>query len=241
MLELAPEKFPLNEARELLNQQRNALAYVHLGAKRSTCRWAVPWRDQHENLYAIVLPEIQNMRIFARLLQLEARVAVAEDRLDDALASIRTGYAMARHVTTTPLLINGLVGVAIASTMQQELLRVMQHPAAPNMYWSLAALPRPLLDYRPAIEFEGEVLFIMFPEWRKLDQPRTAAEWDQLYWSSFGKIFKMTQDLGVGPNNWPHNGSSVIALAALSPLLQAQAKQHLPTAAWTRKRSTPCR
>ena len=34
LLDLAPDKFPLSEARELLSQQRSALSYVHLGAKR---------------------------------------------------------------------------------------------------------------------------------------------------------------------------------------------------------------
>jgi len=227
LLDLPPDKFPLDEAREILNQQRSALSYVHLGAKRSTCRWAVPWRDQHENLFSILLPEIQHMRLLSRVLQLEARVAVAEDRLDDALASIRAGYAVARHVTTTPLLINGLVGVAIASTMQQELLRVMQHPAAPNLYWSLAALPQPLLDYRPAIEFEGESLFIMFPEWKTLDQQRTIAEWDQLYLRSFGKLMKMTQDLGMRTEESIKGLPSLASLAVISPLLYAQAKENL--------------
>ncbi len=227
LLDMTPDKFPLTEAREILNLNRNALTYVHLGAKRTSCRWALPWRDQHENVYGILLPEIQNMRTLLRLLQLEIRYAVAEDRLTDALAGVRTGLAAARHVTTAPLLINGLVGVAMASTMQQELLQVMQHPAAPNLYWPLAALPSPLLDFRPALEFEGETLFIMFPEWSKLDQPRTPAEWDQLYLRSFEKFMKLTQTLNVGMKPPGEDLMPLLSLAAVSPLLHAQAKQRL--------------
>jgi hypothetical protein len=227
ILDLPPDKFPLDEAREILKLQRSALMYVHLGAKRNTCRWAIPWRDQHEKLFSLVLPEIQQMRTIARVLQLEARVAVAEDRLDDALASIRAGYAAGRHVTTAPLFINGLVGVAITSNMQQELLRLLQHPAAPNLYWSLAALPQPLLDYRPAIEFEGDSLFIMFPEWKTLDQQRTTAEWDQLYLRSFGRLMKLTQELQLSTPETSQGLPPLASLAVISPLLYAQAKQHL--------------
>ncbi len=226
-MELPPEKFPLDEAREILNLQRSALSYVHLGAKRSTCRWAVPWRDQHENLFSIVLPEIQQMRSLARILQLEARVALTENRLDDALASIRTGYAAGRHVTTAPLFINGLVGVAITSTMQQELLRVLQHPTAPNLYWSLAALPQPLLDYRPAIEFEGESLFIMFPSGKNSINHARPPNGISFICGRFGRLMKMSQELGAGTGDLM---PSLASLAVISPLLYAQAKQHLTEA-----------
>jgi hypothetical protein len=232
LLELPLDKLPLAEARDILNLNQNVLTYFHLGAKRTTCRWAVPWRDRHEKLYAIVLPEIQNMRALSRIVCLEARVAIAEGRFTDALVSIRSGFAAARHVTTAPLLINGLVGVAIASTMQQELLLLLQQPEAPNLYWSLAALPQPLFDFRPALEFEGDTLLIMFPEWRNLEQPRSPTEWDQLYLRSFERFLHLAQDLGASTKPLTGELPPLLSLAAVSPLLHAQSKQQLIERGW---------
>ena len=121
------------------------------------------------------------MRDFGRVLALKARLQIADGRLDDALGTIQTGYALARDVAQGQTLINALVGMAISATMDNRLEELIQQPGAPNLYWALTALPKPLIDPRPGMEMEMNMVYLAFPELRDIEtRQRSPEEWREL-------------------------------------------------------------
>lgn len=103
-----------------------------------------------------LLPEFQTMRELARMVQLRARVAVAEKRWDDFARDMRIGFRLSEVAGfSSDLLISRLVGYAISSVMMSVVQDAIQDPECPNLYWALATLPDSLFEIRKAIEFES--------------------------------------------------------------------------------------
>jgi hypothetical protein len=118
------------------------------------------------------------MRMHAPLLVLKARVEIAEHRYGEAIRTLETGFSFSRQVSEAPFLISGLVGIACASLVADELPELIEQAGAPNLYWALAVIPRPLVDLRYANEIEQRILEMEFPDLAELDRPRGAADWD---------------------------------------------------------------
>ena len=157
------EDFPHEEVARWLAPQANVLAEVKVAAFRETCDWDFRLQDlRGPELLGFLLPEIQECRTLGRTLQLKARAETMAGRPDEAIQTLRLGYQLARDTAQPPYLICALVGVAIESIMDQELLVLMQHSDA-NYYWALAALPKPLVELRHAMEFEMNMPQQIFP------------------------------------------------------------------------------
>jgi hypothetical protein len=133
-------------------------------ARFESCDWQLPIREG--NFIAILLPNVQQAREYARLLAAKAHLEIAEGKYDQAVRTLQTGYAEARHVAAGQTIINSLVGVTIAEVMSNEVRQLIQQPGAPNLYWALSSLPRPLVDFRPGGEAESNLLYLQFPELR---------------------------------------------------------------------------
>ncbi len=150
-----------------------------IAARREYCDWELPFRDGHP--WEILLPEAQGARELARALAVRARLAIAEHRYDDAIRDLQTGLALARHVAAGPTLVNGLVGLAISNLMLDQVEALVQSPGAPNMYWALMALPRPMIDLRRALEYEMQWVAFAFPNLYDAETSgRTAAQWEKI-------------------------------------------------------------
>jgi hypothetical protein len=124
----------------------------------------------------ILLPDVQDMRRIAALLVVRARLEIAEGRYDKALYTLQTGLALARHVGDGVILIQDLVGIAIAQLMIARVEELIQQPDAPNLYWALTDLPRPFFDLRKALQGEKLWLFASLPELRGLETARLTPE-----------------------------------------------------------------
>lgn len=170
------EQLPREEVQSVLSQFADVLRYVELGAWRERCDWDWPLQEGA----AMLLPDLAAYRNMARLLALKARMQILEHDYDGAIHTLETGFAFASHVAEGRILINGLVGSAIASLMLDATGDLMQAPDAPSLYWALTALPRPLVDLRQAIEFELTGMAFWPKELRKPEQmylsPRQWAE-----------------------------------------------------------------
>jgi hypothetical protein len=180
-----------DKARKYLEPFQNALKEVELGALRSTCDWEF---DQRKDGMSLYIPEIQGMRGLGRMMQLKVRVAILDGKTDEAMHWIETGLAMGRHVSQGPLVIQALVGVAIARTMEARLEELIQAPGGPSLYWALADRPRPFIDMRRAMEGERYFLEKELPELNEvdrgvwsLDQARRAAD-------TLRKLFALDSD-----------------------------------------------
>jgi hypothetical protein len=91
------------------------------------------------------------------------------------------GYRMGQDTASEPLLINGLVGVAIASIMNAEVEDWIGSPGSPNLYWSLASIPKPLVDLRPALEQEVRFPELMFPFLKDAEKSQySPEEWQRI-------------------------------------------------------------
>jgi hypothetical protein len=160
------EGLPVAEAKRLLEPFANALAEVERGTRMVSCDWGLSGRPEGVQL---LMPEIQESRSLSRLVTLRTRVAIREGELDEAWRWIGVGLVLGRHVAAGDNLVQGLVGVAVASQAIRCLEEFVQAPGAPNLYWALANRPRPLVDLRPALEGEMTMLDRELPDLARLD------------------------------------------------------------------------
>ena len=108
------DQFPTAEARKFVDQSAASSSRSRSGARRTTCDWNYTLPEQRLDVIDVALPDAQQMRAWVRLLDLKARVEIAEEKYDQAIRTIETGLAFARHIAEGPFLINGLIGIATA-------------------------------------------------------------------------------------------------------------------------------
>lgn len=155
------------------------LEQLYMGARCEQCDWAMPIREYDYD--AMLLAEIQSIRNPARILAVRARLQIADGKYDEAIETLQTGYALGRHVAQGPYSVQCLVGAAIGGIMSKQVETFVQQPGAPNLYWALMSLPRPMVDCRMAFEAESSKLYLAHPELRDLDKKRYPPEqWQQL-------------------------------------------------------------
>ncbi len=182
---------PRVEAKRWLEARKRALHEVELGARRQTCDWEFDERDEGVSL---LIEEISEMRALIRIVSLKARVAVLEAKTDEAMHWIGTGFAMARHCSQGPLLIQSLVGVHLSQVMCKPLEDLIQLPGVPSMYWALSHRPRPLTDFSSALESERFLLEREIPSLGSLDGPPWSVERGRQFATELReKLFKLAE------------------------------------------------
>jgi hypothetical protein len=165
---------PRKEMNEKLGMARNLIREFEIGSKRKRCDWQVEGRQEG---FGLLIPDVQGFRMIGRLLAARARLAIAEGRYDEACEMFQTAYALAHHLGQGPTLIHVLVGMYVARTITEQVEALVQQPDAPNLYWSLAVMPRPFADLEPALQEEKVVVENMLPWLKKLDAtPLTEAQ-----------------------------------------------------------------
>ncbi len=181
-LDLPLKDLPTADVRAFVNLWSGKLKQIEFGTRRKTCDWNYTLPEERLNAVAILLPDAQSMRQWNRVLALKARVEIAEGKCDEAVRTIETGLAFARHLAEGPFLINGLIGIAGANNMLAPLDDLIAQPGTPNFYWALTALPRPFISLRNSLELEQILAENLIPELteNELKQPRTSAEWSSL-------------------------------------------------------------
>ncbi len=173
-LEMPIDQLPRAEVDKTMATLAGQLAEIDRAARMETCDWQLNIRGEHP--WAILLPEVQGMRNVARVLALRARLQIADGKYDEAIHTLQTGFAMARHVAEGPTLVNGLVGLAISSIMIDKLEILMRSPGAPNMYWALMALPRPIVDLRPGMDAETHFIDFALPKLQNFETANYSPE-----------------------------------------------------------------
>jgi hypothetical protein len=148
------------------------------------------------------------------MLAAKAHLEIAEGKYDQAVRTLQTGYAEARHFGQGPTIINSLVGVTIAGIMSYQVQQFVQQPDAPNLYWALSTLPQPLVDFRPGGEAESNILYLQFPELRDLDKMKfSPEEWHDFLAKIEGDISKLEPYVSAssGPAKSPEAKATAIA------------------------------
>jgi hypothetical protein len=188
---------------------------LRLAARCESCDWQLPIREGP--FYTMGLPEVQQLRQFARILGARFRIQMSHGDFDAAIKTMQTGLAIGHNAAEGETLINALVGIAIDGIMSSQLFDLAQQPKAPNLYWALTSLPRPLIDMRKGAEAEMAAFALTFPETTNLRAKRTPEEWEETLSSFWRKVFDMVPFLGQGPDEpqWK-KGMTVQSLIAES-------------------------
>ena len=78
---------------------------------------------------------------------------------------------------------------------------LIAQPGAPNLYWALTTLPRPLVNLRNHLEVEQKLVENLIPELTEaeLARPRTDAEWTSLLSRMHEGIVKWSRIFGENP------------------------------------------
>ncbi len=170
------------------------LRQVEFGSRRQTCRWNYTIPEQRDRVFTILLPDLQYFRRWIRLLAVKVRVEALDHRFEVAIPTLETGLAFARHVGEGPFLVNANVGANNAHILLNELETLISQPGAPNLYWALTTLPRPLIAFRDAAERELAFGRWMIPELNDLDQPRSPLEWSARLARLYARLVQFEAD-----------------------------------------------
>ena len=76
------------------------------------------------------MPDTEQMRNYAPMLILQARVAIAEGDFARAVHHLETGFAFSRQVADGPFLVNTLVAIALAARFTDVATDLIEQPGA---------------------------------------------------------------------------------------------------------------
>jgi hypothetical protein len=170
------DEIPIDKARKFLQDHHYMLRQIEVGARRRAAQWN--YTLDEPNPIGLLLPDLQFMRNYIPMLLLQARLALAEADFARATHHLETGFAFCRHVADGPTFIQKLVGIAEAGHFASAIADCVERPGAPNLYWALTALPRPLIDMRPSVEWEYQLIETQLPELGDVARQRSRAQWD---------------------------------------------------------------
>jgi hypothetical protein len=207
-LELPLDQFQAKEARTFLDGWRGKLLQLEYGAHRETCSWNYTLLEEREHIADLEIADAQSMRTWSKLLALQARVEISERHFARAARAIETGLSFSRHAGDGPFFINGLIGNASARFMLDQVEDFISQPGAPSLYWSLTALPRPLIGIRKSMAQEYKICERLLPEMTDLEQPRTDAEWAARLARFHGRILGIRAGYTKREKGQPRAGNS---------------------------------
>ncbi len=107
---------------DLLARHRETLSLVRDAASRDVCRFTRDWTRPSLDM---VLPEMQSIRQTARLVQLSARHRGAMGDVAGALDDVAVLHQMGQHAAAEPILVSGLVGLAIDTMALDTLTQIL--------------------------------------------------------------------------------------------------------------------
>lgn len=190
------QKLSRKDGHDLLSHYTAALRLARQAACRERCDWELPPLTLQSIQEYLPLSMVQRCRELATLLSIQYRLQLAEGRFEDAAETLQTGFALARHLCQSDMLIQHLVGIAIGAIMFGRVEEWIETPNSPNLYWALAALPRPFLDVRRSVECELNTLYRSFPALRRLrKETGTARQVEEQVKELFAFLSKMMGNL----------------------------------------------
>jgi len=176
---------PCEQVRRDLKPFQEVLALVEAASRCETCSWDPLLHAQTRPDRDRLTPELQVARRVTRILTARTRLEIAEGALDRAIVTLRTEYALARHVGQHPTVVMGLVGIGIRRIAHDTVETFIAAPDAPNLYWALTALPSPQSDCGQAMESEELDILSLFPMLRGVATAKHTPEQWQTIWKEF--------------------------------------------------------
>ena len=224
-LSASGDDFPKEEVATWLAALNHVHGQARIAAYRETCDWDLRVQDlKGLEPISFLLQDFQECRQLARTLRLKAHYEILDGRPHDALETLRIGYQLARDVCEPPFLINALIGIAVTAHLNEELVFLIDHSDI-NLYWALASLPHPMIDMRPAMEYEMQLPFQLFPFLKDAETAdRTPEEWRRLVADCVASLEELQGSRRDAPL------SSDFLAVALAAKVYPQAKEELRAA-----------
>ena len=169
------DALPVDAVKSFLKKNRDLLAELDDSARLDRCDWQQAARLRPEDIDGL-LPVVQAHRELGRILAYRVKIETAENRFDAGIRSLQTGLKHGKDVGEGPSLIPLFVGVSLCQSMLHRAEELIARPGAPNLYWALTTLPRPLVDAKPALEGETEFQTSFIPSLREMEKGAVAEE-----------------------------------------------------------------
>ncbi|QOV87715.1 hypothetical protein [Humisphaera borealis] len=175
MLEVPLDRLESPKLQEVLQTISSIYPMLELAGRRERCEWGIPLREQG---FSTLLPHLANMRGMTRVVCVKARWHLSRGEWNEAIAALRTNFALVSALNRDSVLIQQLVAASIGSMTLKVLEEAQSRPGCPNLYWALASLPSPMLDRRASLEMERAATYWSLPEMQKVkDGTFTEADW----------------------------------------------------------------
>ncbi len=134
-----PDKLPREQVQSALEKLKPTLELLKQAGKCKRAKW--PYWDGDT-----LVESLREYRTLISLLSVQIRFQIIRDRYDEAIETVRTGFAMAKHLGEGPTILHGMVGIGVAARICRQLERFIQQPDAPGLYKALHNMPRPFID-----------------------------------------------------------------------------------------------
>jgi len=223
-LETPPDQLPVDEVKQYLRLLEFQRPFLEEAVRCKRFSLDRNFREVKDPILYL-LSEIQPMRELARTQSLRCRVAIREGNIEDAIAIIGQQFALANHLGQDESFVSNLVGAAICSIAWTDCLHLLQHADAPNLYWALAALPKPLVPTYLATSTEYNMLFLQVKTLLEVDEtPRPAGYWQDLVHRMIPEIRVLDDSPQKSPEDPEMEHLAVVTLIAAA---YPGAKQYL--------------
>ena len=146
------EELPRKQVESTLQQLKPTLQLIEQAAKCKHCNW--PEIEDGE-VTDKATTDLSKFRQIANILALQARLQIAQGQYDKAIGTIQAGFAMSTNLGKAPVIVQGLVGIATAAVVCKQLEEYVQGQDAPNLYWALQNLPKPVIDLTEQLVLES--------------------------------------------------------------------------------------
>jgi hypothetical protein len=139
------------------NYGGSALTQADWAARLDTVDWQVVQRLQSGDS-ELLQPELGPLHVLGIALRARTRVELAAHHPDDAVRTIKTLFAFARHLGENPTEAANRLGLKIESLALDAVEEMIQQPESPNLYWALTSLPSPIVELRKGMQGSGVLM-----------------------------------------------------------------------------------
>ena len=192
------DELPMKEVTEFVATLDPVFNSLNRAVLREQFQMDLPLREEHIGL---LLPHLSPFRDLARCIALKAKLHTANNEPTNAISTLMLGFRFAQHVGEGDTLIERLVAVSIAQMMLEQVDSLIQLKDAPNLYWALAELPRPLISMPDALFAERTLIYMAIPKLRDVTKDIESRE----DWSEVAEVgiqmLKLFSQLGNGDSD----------------------------------------
>jgi hypothetical protein len=127
---------------------------IDRAARMSHVDWDITKEILARGNLEIIDAEHSSARAAMQLIRIRSRIALLEGEFDEALRSYQTALAMAQHFGQAAGFSMHITAAMIGEMSADELQLFLQRPGAPNLYWALRAMPKPLFPVVSGLEID---------------------------------------------------------------------------------------